>query len=199
MSSCVAPPVPTDCRSRLLQVACEVFAAEGYRVGVDRIAARAGVAKQTLYNHFAGKAELFEAVIGVVVDELLVTLDENERSLRERLIGFGSRYREKLLSPTGLGFYRTLVAESVRFPELAASFHTNGPAKTLARLEEVLAGAMADGELQRADPRQAAVLLLSMLVGFERSEALFSGLAPAVPKPEQATEIVDRFLRAFAP
>lgn len=188
-----------DCRARLLQAATEVFAAEGYRVGVDRIAAHAGVAKQTLYNHFPSKAELFGAVIHRVTDELLVTLDDDGTGLRERLVGFAVRYREKLLSPDGLCFYRMLLAESVRFPELAASFYRAGPAQTTARLREVLAAAMRSYTLRQDDAEFAANILLSMLVGTERSQYLFSGAAVPRLDPAHAAAIVDCFLRAYAP
>jgi len=199
MSSCPSIDNSTDSRTRLLQAACEVFAAEGYRAGVDRIAAVAGVAKQTLYNHFPGKADLFVAAIGMAVDEMLVSLEGEGRALRERLIGFAVRYREKLLSPTGLGFYRAMVAEAPRFPELAAAFYQSGPRQATDRLRVVLDEAMRCGELRRDDPEFAAITLLSMLVGYERNHFLFSGDAPpAVPDPAEAARIVDCFLRAFA-
>lgn len=189
----------SDCRSRLIEAANAVFSREGYRVGVDRIAAEAGVAKQTLYNHFPSKADLFEEVIQRNVADLLVMLDDDDRSLRARLIGFGNRYREKLLTPLGLGFYRTLVAESGHFPELTSSFYRNGPARTMERLQVVLGAAMARGELRAADPVFAATMLLSMLVGAERNHYLFSGEPVPPPEPAKTANIIDCFLRAFAP
>jgi len=188
-----------DSRSRLLRAAMEVFAAEGYRVGVDRIAAQAGVAKQTLYNHFPSKGELFSAVIRLAVDELLVTLDDDARDLRARLTDFAVRYREKLLSPVGLGFFCTMVAETRQFPELAQEFYRTGPAQATARLVALLRDAMQRGELRHADPEFAANALLSMLVGAERNRYLFSGETPPVPDPAEARALVDIFLRGFAP
>lgn len=188
-----------DCRSRLLNAACEVFAAEGYRAGVDRIAAQAGVAKQTLYNHFPSKAELFAAVIQQATQELVVALDDTGEGLRERLVRFGIRYRQKLLSPNGIGLYRMLVAEAPRFPDLGAAFYQTGPQRTAARLQSVLAAAMACGELRPLAPEFAASQLLSMLVGVERSHLLFSGDAQVDLDSSRAAEIVDCFLRAFAP
>ncbi|GEM_PF-2639875 len=135
MTACpVDSPAGGDCRARLLQAACEVFAAEGYRVGVDRIAAQAGVAKQTLYNHFPSKADLFAEVIRQSTAEFMVALGEDGEPLRERLIRFAVRYRERLLSPAGLGLYRMLVAEAPRFPDLAATFYEAGPRHSAARL-----------------------------------------------------------------
>jgi TetR/AcrR family transcriptional repressor of mexJK operon len=75
--------------------------------------------RQTLYNHFPSKAELFGEVIRQVTAALLITLDGKAEGLRERLLRFGIAFREKALSAEGLGFYRALVAETTRFPDLA--------------------------------------------------------------------------------
>lgn len=200
MPTCFSdPPATGDCRSRLVQAACAVFAAEGYRVGVDRIAAQAGVAKQTLYNHFSSKADLFAEVIRTATAEFLVALDDESEGLRERLLRFGTGYRERLLSPGGLSFYRMLVAEIPRFPELAAAFYESGPRRTAQRLRAVLAEAMQRGALRRDDADFAASMLLSMLVGAERSHCMFSGEPPPPADPAVAARLVDCFLRAFAP
>lgn len=198
MTSCPISENPADCRTRLLQAASEVFASEGYRAGVDRIAAAAGVAKQTLYNHFPGKAELFAAVIRQATAEFLVALGDDGAGLRERLVRFGASYRAKLLAPAGIGMYRMLVAETPRFPDLAAAFYAAGPQRTAAHLRMVLAEAMRRGELRAGDPEFAVTMLLSMLVGVERSHSLFSAAADQ-PDPAAAERIVDCFLRAFAP
>jgi TetR/AcrR family transcriptional repressor of mexJK operon len=189
----------SDCRARLVQTAMEVFIAEGYHASVDRIATLAGVAKQTLYNHFPRKADLFAEVIRQATVELLVALGDDGEDLRERLTRFGVRYREKLLSPAGLGLYRTLVAATPRFPELAAAFYETGPQRTAERLRAVLEEAMRRGELRAENPEFATRMLLSMLVGVERSCSLFAGDAMPEPDPAQAVRIVDCFLRAFAP
>ena len=51
-------------RERLVEVASRLFYAEGiHAVGVDRVIAQAGVAKATLYAHFASKDELVAAYL----------------------------------------------------------------------------------------------------------------------------------------
>ena len=51
-------------RQRLIETAERLFYAEGiHAVGIDRIIAEAGVAKMTLYNHFASKDALILAVL----------------------------------------------------------------------------------------------------------------------------------------
>lgn len=51
-------------RDHLMATARRLFYRDGYRVvGIDTLLAEAGVAKMTLYNHFASKEDLIVAVI----------------------------------------------------------------------------------------------------------------------------------------
>lgn len=57
-------PRKSDARQRILETAERLFYAEGVRgVGIDRIIAEAGVAKMSLYNHFASKDDLILEVL----------------------------------------------------------------------------------------------------------------------------------------
>lgn len=59
-----AEPASTPKRDRLLDVAGDLFYQDGYHaVGIDRILAEAGLAKMTLYHHFASKEELIVAAL----------------------------------------------------------------------------------------------------------------------------------------
>lgn len=176
-----------------------MFLEEGYRASVERIAARAGVAKQTLYNHFPAKAELFGEVVKIGTAEILVSLDDDGAPLRERLLRFSRLFRQKVLGPEGLAFYRALAAETPRFPELAAAFYASGPARTAQRVADALGLAMDAGALQREDPEFAADMLLSMLVGKERTCRLFAGSTQSTDDHAYTQRVVDTFLRAFAP
>ena len=54
----------TSARQRLIETAERLFYSEGiHTVGIDRIIAEAGVAKMTLYNHFASKDALILEVL----------------------------------------------------------------------------------------------------------------------------------------
>ena len=50
-------------RARVLEVAYDIFAAEGLSVPIDEIARRAGVGAGTVYRHFPTKEDLFRAVV----------------------------------------------------------------------------------------------------------------------------------------
>lgn len=188
---------PYGTRQRLLQAACAAFREEGYQVSIDRIAARAQVARQTLYNHFHSKDELFGEVVRHSVQSVLVTLEGNG-DLRTTLLSFGDAYRERLLSPTGLAIFRTMVAEAPRFPELARQFFHQGPQTTRKRLANYLAQAMATGQLRRDDPDFAAEMLTAMLIDLDRLRGLID-LQAELLEPTKTARVIDCFLRTFAP
>lgn len=59
-------------RKRILQVAHDVFAAEGPEVPMDEIAQRAGVGMGTIYRHFPTKEALILAIVTEGIDRLVV-------------------------------------------------------------------------------------------------------------------------------
>jgi AcrR family transcriptional regulator len=189
--------LPQDTRQRLLDAACEAFREEGYQVSIDRIAARAQVARQTVYNHFPSKEALFAEVVRHAIQSVLVTLDR-DGDVRATLLGFSEAYRAKILSADGIAIFRTLTAEAPRFPALAKQFFRQGPQTTRKRLAEYLARAMQQGRLKRDDPDFAAEMLTAMLADFDRLRGLMN-LQTDLLKPTKPAQVVDCFLRAFAP
>ncbi|CAG0980466.1 putative HTH-type transcriptional regulator TtgW [Burkholderiales bacterium] len=193
-------PEVFDSRQRLIQAAAEAFMEEGYRASIDRIAARAGVARQTVYNHFTSKDDLFSEVAHAAAGAILVSLDGDGGDLRERLLRFGTALRQRVIGDEGLAMFRTLSAEAPRFPALAQAFFDKGPGQAVRRLADFLVRAMNEGTLRRDEPLFAAEMLLSMLESFDRTRRLFG--APSLPadqEQDRVARIVDSFLRAYAP
>lgn len=188
-----------DTRERVLHAARQAFMKEGYRASMDGIAALAGVAKQTLYNHFSGKDELFAETASLTSNALSVTLAADTGDVRACLLRFAERFRARVLCDEGLAVFRALVAETPRMPRLARAFFDKGAEKTATRLAQFLARAMKDGRLRRDDPRFAAEMLLSLLGGFEHFRRVCGADAPAVAETVRVERIVDCFLRAWAP
>jgi AcrR family transcriptional regulator len=83
-------------RGQLLASASEVFVDRGYHAaGMDEIAERAGVSKPVLYQHFSSKLELYLAVLGRHVENLvsgvrqaLRTTTDNRQRLRAAVQAF---------------------------------------------------------------------------------------------------------------
>lgn len=195
-----AEPAAGDSRQRLIRAAAEAFMEEGYRASIDRIAARAGVARQTVYNHFPSKDELFGEVAHAAAGAILVSLDGDGINLRERLLRFGAAVRQRIIGDEGLAMFRILSAEVPRFPVLGKAYFDKGPGQVVLWLADFLGRAMNDGLLRRDEPLFAAEMLLAMLECFDRTRRLFgAALRPAAEERERIARIIDNFLRAYAP
>src|SRR6266571_6131779 len=89
-------PTKPDMKDRILETADRLFYLQGIRaVGVDTIAAEAGISKRTLYNHFPSKDELISAYLErrftrappsdqPPVEQILATFDRLERGFASK-------------------------------------------------------------------------------------------------------------------
>jgi AcrR family transcriptional regulator len=109
-------------RRRILDAAYELFYRKGFgRVGVDEVAASAGVTKRTLYYHFKSKDELLASVLELHSELALVRI----RKYEDRYSGSADQILDVLFSElakwsakpgwTGAGFTR-LVMELADLP-----------------------------------------------------------------------------------
>ncbi|MBL9204949.1 MAG: TetR/AcrR family transcriptional regulator [Opitutaceae bacterium] len=85
------PEVSSPKREHLMATAWRLFYRDGFRaVGIDTILAEAGVAKMTLYHHFASKEELIVALLEKRDRELrasiVATVDAAGKSPAKRLL-----------------------------------------------------------------------------------------------------------------
>lgn len=185
-------------RERLLEAATEVFLEHGYGASVDMVVQRAGVARQTFYNHFHSKESLFAEAMRHCISEMLVPLEAHAGDVRETLVSFARAYRQRVLGPQSIAKFRIVTAQAQRFPELTGEDYAQGLGRMLQRVAEFLRTAMDEGQLHKDDPVFAAEMLLSMLAGMERTRLLFGVANPPYDEAARATRMVDGFLRMFA-
>ena len=180
-------------RERVLRAATSSFLARGYSSSVDDIARRARVAKQTVYQHFASKEELFKAVAGDLAKRVLVKLEGagNQNEVRESLVRFAVEYRKRALGTQGIATFRTLVPEVPRFRAVARDMYANTAGEMVRRLAEFL-----KLRLEVPDPEFSAEMLLSMLAGLDRMKRLFAVAPGPESESARAARIVDLFLKA---
>jgi TetR/AcrR family transcriptional regulator, mexJK operon transcriptional repressor len=187
----------------IVEAARRVFLREGYSASMDLVAAEAGVSKQTVYNHFGSKEELFRAIVDHVSDKLLDVLDEREAKAdpAATLEAVARRFLKLLLMPAHLALHRMLVAEAPRFPDLARAIYVGGPAHAANELAHYLAEESRKGTLAVADPALAAEQFFGALCGHLHLRALLSPRdAPGKAETERAIAYaVQGFLRAHAP
>lgn len=82
-------------REKVLQAARELFAAEGFDVPLDEIAARAGVGPGTVYRHFPTKQALFQAVTEVRVAAMIETAEQASDDAGADLAAFLTRMADE--------------------------------------------------------------------------------------------------------
>jgi len=150
----------------VLDAATEVFLIHGYTAAsTDMIQQKAGVSKATVYSRYPNKEALFAAVIesschGLTDSvESLLPLDA---PLPEVLRLIGQRYLEMLLSVEGLALFRLVIAEAVRFPDLAEQFYLAGPQRIVQLLEAIERGEL---DIGNTALHQVVTLFLSQLRG----------------------------------
>src|SRR4029450_2275726 len=90
---------------QVLQAAGRIFREQGYgSASMDAIAREAGVSKATPYAHFAGKDQLFAAIVGAECrshSQTLTAPDIDRLDVREALVAIRRHFPERALSDNG--------------------------------------------------------------------------------------------------
>jgi len=198
-ATAVATNGSTGRRERILAAAAKVFRTQGYDAPMDDIAVEADVAKQTLYNQFGSKEELFRALIADRAAALRAPLMDEAHGAKPRdvLVALAREYYA-LMSQDGFDFMRMVMSLAGRFPETARDFYEEGPARTLAALTKWIAGEVRLGRLDVADPALTAEHFLAMILGHVQLRGLLKVGRP-LPDREvgrRAAYCADAFLRA---
>lgn len=175
-------------RERILEVAGEMFVAQGYNgVTMEAIAEAAPVSKPTLYNHFTDKGALFFAVMEERSQKMFRTFQENlevERSLEDTLKGIGHTFLDIILKPETLAMFRIMIGEGVKYPELGQLFYEVGPKRTVGLLADYFKKLDSDGQLNVPNPEMSANFFLNMIKGYPHMQCLM-GLKKKVPQDER--------------
>ncbi|HEX6342340.1 TetR/AcrR family transcriptional regulator [Umezawaea sp.] len=188
-------------RSAILDAAEALFIADGYeRTSVDAVAARAGVSKRTVYDHFGDKQTVFRGVLERVSEAVTATVrtavDEElveGRELSEGLTAFALRVATEAFPSSSYATYRRLSSQEPSAPRLEEPAREH-PERLV---EERFTALMATGELRTAPPRRA-VKHFTALTFLLALEPLREGSPNAEAEfREIITEGVDVFLRAY--
>jgi TetR/AcrR family transcriptional repressor of mexJK operon len=185
---------------RILDAASQLFLSAGYgATSIDAVARRARISKRTFYHRFADKPALFGAVVHRIIDRLRPPADVpllDGDDLPEILGRLAEIILRGALSREALALHRLVVAESARFPKLAAVVTEQGPTKEGIRL---IAGALERearaGNLALENPAFAAEEFLHMVIGPPQRRAL--GLGPPMSPAELGAwtrDVVNLFL-----
>jgi AcrR family transcriptional regulator len=156
-------------RAQILDAATKVFVENGYGAAtIDLVVSRAGASKATIYSFFGGKEGLFTAIIEERAERILAALPHvgiDHVDVRSTLTEIGRRYMRVAMSPDAIGLYRLILAEGLRFPELAVTFYRIGPERVSERVASLLRAWRRQRLITVDDAYLAAVQFLDALRG----------------------------------
>jgi TetR/AcrR family transcriptional repressor of mexJK operon len=192
-------------RAAILTAARETFLRLGYEgASMEAIAARADVSIMTLYRHAESKEELFAAVISGACDPS----DEAEQAeiaaamkmpLREILAGYGVMFQAKLTSPDTTALLRAVMAESVRFPELAETAYRSLVGFHEGIVEDIFAHKDETARLKQAVRRRLSAAFVDRLFGADMLRVLLGiGAASPANRRARAERAADETMAAIA-
>jgi AcrR family transcriptional regulator len=184
----------------IMEAAEEVFADQGLHAAhMGDIAARAGVAVGTLYNHFQDREALLVGLLDLRGRELLARIDaqlaaRQGRPVREKLLAFlGSVLEHK---QNHRRFFQILLQGEVGRYHLTFPAAAHKPTATMkevfSRVERLIKQGVQRKEI-RADAADLAPILF---VGMVRALSIHGILAGGAPGelPDQAERMIDLFL-----
>lgn len=195
-------------RKSILEAAAEVFCRQGFTgASIDEIAAEACVSRQTVYNHYREKENLFTAVVEDVMDRAnamlfttLSTFPEKPENLEDDLVAFAVRLSHNCICNQDGKFLRKLVqSEGERYPHLFESWRQHGPGKIGTALAALFARLAHKGLLQADDFDVAARQFLALVNADLQMSTLF-GVTPTEAELDTAARnAVRTFMRAYGP
>jgi AcrR family transcriptional regulator len=138
-------------REAILAAALDAFAANGFAATrLDDVARRAGVAKGTIYLHFADQETLFQELIRLELSPVVSALEQAShaelplRQFAEQLIEvfvreiYGTRRKDVI---------RLVITEGPRFPKLAEFYYREVLSRVIEAVRGLMHRAIERGEL----------------------------------------------------
>ena len=182
---------------RILNAATHLFLSHGYgATSIEAVARRARISKRTFYHRFPDKPALFVAVVHRIIEGLRPPADIPllEGDLQEILRRLAGLILHAALSPQAIALNRLIVAESGRFPRLAA-VTTGATDEAIRLIAGILEGEVRAKRLALANPTFAAQQFLYMIIALPQRRAMGFG-APMTPAEIDAwtRDVVNLFL-----
>jgi TetR/AcrR family transcriptional repressor of mexJK operon len=187
----------------ILTAAVDLFLANGYeRTSVDAVALAAGVGKQTVYSHFAGKETLFLAAVESARSIPARTGDGLELDPArppEGLQTLGAAVLDVVLDPTVAALQRLTISELPRHPQLQAMWRTGAQnTRLLTTVTSYLERCHESGSLVVREAERVARQFVFLLATEARTSTAY-GTAP-LTNPERARilrETTDLFMASL--
>lgn len=198
----VAGQIDVAKNEAILDAAVEEMSERGFNASLERIARRARVSKQTIYNHYGSKAELIRALTERRVREITASLGAPDAAANpeKALTDYGRALLGALLSPRGVGLMRVALAGAADAPEVARAMYDHGTRASRALLARFLEAEHAAGRLDVPNPMRAAEMFGGMVIGSLQMAFMLGAMDSLAPAEADAmaAEAARRFMRAYA-
>ncbi|MFG1417798.1 TetR/AcrR family transcriptional regulator [Xanthobacter sp. V0B-10] len=175
-------------RRTIIDGARTVFFEKGFDgASMDEIARASGVSKATIYSYFAGKVELFQALVEVdrrKSAERLFEYDPADPDVESLLQRIGESFMTMMVSPEHIRLIRMVIGAAEQFPAIGRTFFEAGPCQGGRRLADLLARQTELGRLRVQDFELAAFQFFNLCQG-----NLVKGLLFGTNRPPTAEEI----------
>ena len=156
-----------DREAAIVAAAIDEFRTAGLpNARLDDIAAKAGVAKGTLYLYFDSKEELFKAAVRSLIHPLLEAVEQQVAVFEgptEDLLRHAIRtmYANSAAQAGGCELMRLMIAEGHRMADLAEFYRSEVAARGLATLRMIVWRGIAKGEFRQSPAAEFPHLLLA--------------------------------------
>lgn len=196
-------------RRAILDAAIDTFLRDGYeRATLDVIAERAGVAKQTAYNHFGDKQTLFLAAVDDERSRVAANFgtditgsnQADDLDVAAALVAIGHLVLRVLLDERASALRRLVISEVARIPSLRPACADGEPQQLVAQIADLLRRRSERGELDVDDPSTAARQFVSLLVQQGLHASMYGTIALRGADAEKiCTEAAHLVVRAYRP
>lgn len=187
----------------ILDAAVEVIGERGLSAPMEAIAKRAGVSKQTVYNHYGSKADLMRALMHRRVEAITASLREPGAvdNPAEALEAYARSVLETVITSKSYSMMRVIILGSGEMPDVAREVYEAGPLSARKQLAAFLRTETELGRMKVDDPDQAAEFFSGMVMGHSQLRSLLR--LPSEKTPDEygrlAKEAAARFIKAYAP
>jgi len=170
-------------RQAILDAALSVFAERGFEAArLDDVAARAGVAKGTLYLYFRDKEALFEELVRGAVSPIIEAVSKAASApdvpASAILETFFALFQKEVLGTKRKLLLRLIIAEAPRFPRVAEFYHREVVTRGMALMRGVAERAAQRGEFTSDAAARFPQLIVAPLILAVVWDSLFARIDP---------------------
>lgn len=194
-----------DTKNLILNKALELFASRGYdAVSVGEIAKAVGIKAPSLYNHYASKQAIFDAIVEATAsqyerdtDKIDIHVEDADRdvpslehvSLEDLTKKVHGIFLYSLHDETIARFRKMMTIEQFRSQKLAELYTRRYIDRIIAYHAEIFRKLIASGELRDEDPEMLATIYVSPVIVL---------LGVCDRQPEKEKECLDKLDRHIA-